>query len=435
MTASPSIVHVVPRLAMTGPVRGIAAEAKYAARVGLGGARRVVALERALAPAAVLLLRREGVELSVRPDASELDTVIGAADLVLVHFWNCPSMFEWLMRRQPPSRMVAWIKTQGLDPPQVITDALVEHVDEVVLTTAVTEASPALRRRGRPSPAPVVAGIADMDRLDGFAPIPHDGVVIGYIGTVNEGKLHPRFVELCAAVDAPGSRFVVYGTGGSEDALRAEAAVRGLGDRFEVRGHTEDIASALGEMDVFGYPLRPDTYASSEKAIQEAMWVGVPPVVLPYGGVRELVRDGVDGFVGEDEARYVHHLQHLATDARLRARLGSEARRRARAVFDPSELTAQLHRILEPVLAAPKRVHTWHDWGDSPAEWFARALGPAGAPFLADLTQPSGSTREQIADVSFLVVHGEGGLAHWRNHFPDDERLDEWCRIARAGLR
>lgn len=433
MTAGPSILHVVPRLAMTGPVRSVAAEAKYAARLGLARTTRVVALERALSPAAVLLLRREGVELSVRPDPAELDQLIGEADLVLVQFWNCPSMFEFLLRPLPAARLVAWIRMQGLDPPQVVPDALVDFADDVLLTTPVTGASPALRRRRQSTPPLVAPGIADMDRLDGWQPVDHDGFVVGYVGTVNEGKLHPRFVELCAAVDVPDARFVVYGAGGGEDALRAEAAARGIGDRFDVRGHTEDLAAALGEMDVFGYPLRPDTYASSEKAIQEAMWVGIPPVVFPHGGVRELVRSGVDGLVAEDDAQYVQHLELLASDPDLRTRLGAEARRRAREVFDPSLLTARLDRFLRRALGAPARARTWDDWGDSPAEWFARALGSAGAPFLDDREQPSPGAREAIAAMPFLVLHGEGGLAHWRNHFPDDRTLAEWCRVAFGG--
>src|SRR4051794_32266661 len=290
---------------MTGPVRGIAAEAKYASRLGIERSQRVVALERELAPAAVLLLRREGVQLTVRPSPGELDDVVRDADLVLVHFWNCPAMFEFLLHSLPPTRMIAWIETQGLDAPQVVPDALVDHVDDVLLTTPVTRVSPALRRRRQAEPATVAPGIADMDRLEHWRPIDHDGFVVGYVGTVNVGKLHPRFVEMCAAVNVPDARFVVYGSGGGEDALRDEAAVRGLGDRFEVRGHTEDLATALGGMDVFGYPLRPDTYASSEKAIQEAMCVGIPPVVFPFGGVRELVRDGVDGLVAADDAQYV----------------------------------------------------------------------------------------------------------------------------------
>lgn len=429
MSSAVSIVHVVPRLSMTGPVRSIAAGAKYARRLGLDHRERVVALERELSPAAVLLLRREGIDLSVRPAPDELDEVVSAADVVLLHFWNCPSMFEFLLRPLPAARLIAWIRMQGLDPPQVVPEALVEYADDLLLTTPVTRASPALRRR-QAEPPMVAPGIADMDRLADWAPVDHDGFVVGYVGTVNHGKLHPGFVEMCATVDAPDARFVVYGTGGGEAALRDEAEAHGLGDRFEVRGHTDDLAGALAEMDVFGYPLRPDTYASSEKALQEAMWVGVPPVVFPFGGVRELVRHGVDGLVADDESQYVHHLERLAADPDLRARLGAAARDRARDVFDPMVLTTRLDEFLGRALRTPKQARAWEDWGDVPAGWFARALGGAGAPFLEDLAGPSGDARRAMATLPFLVLHGEGGLAHWRNHFGDDVLLDEWCRAA-----
>jgi hypothetical protein len=202
---------------------------------------------------------------------------------------------------------------------------------------------------------------------------------------------------------------------------------------LEVKGHTEDLAAALAEVDVFGYPLRPDTYASSEKAIQEAMWVGIPPVVFPFGGVRELVRSEVDGLVADDEAQYVQHLERLAADPELRARLGAQARRRARQVFDPMAATARLDEFFALTLDAPKRDRRWDDWGTAPAGWFACALADAGGPFREDLAAPrSAEARRSLASLPFLVLRGEGGLAQWRNHFPDDPTLDEWCRIAFA---
>ena len=39
-----------------------------------------------------------------------------------------------------------------------------------------------------------------MRRLDGFTPRKHDGICIGYIGIVNDTKMHPRFAEMSAAV-------------------------------------------------------------------------------------------------------------------------------------------------------------------------------------------------------------------------------------------
>jgi glycosyltransferase involved in cell wall biosynthesis len=426
-----SIVHVVPRLSMTGPVRSLAAGAKYANRLGLPQAHRVVALERELAPAAVLLLRREGVELTIHPDRGALDDVLEHADLVFVHFWNCPSIYEFLLRPLPSTRLVAWIRMQGLDPPQVVPDALVEFADELLLTTSVTLASPALRHRTVPVAPMIAPGIADMDRLDAWRPEPHQGFVVGYVGTVNRGKLHPRFVELCAAVDVPDARFVVYGTGGDEAALRAEATALGLGDRFDLRGHVEDLSTALADVDVFGYPLRADTYASSEKALQEAMWVGIPPVVFPYGGVRELVQPGFTGLVAHDDAEYSRHLEHLAADPVLRARLGAGARRYARDTFDPEAATARLHEFIRHAVSAPKRGRAWADWGATPAEWFARSLGEHGTPYLHGLgLRGSDNAERAVAGSSFLMLRGEGGLVQWRNHFRDDVTLDTWCDAA-----
>jgi hypothetical protein len=55
-------------------------------------------------------------------------------------------------------------------------------------------------------------------------------------------------------------------------------------------------------MDIFGYPLAPETSATSEKTIQEAMWAGVAPVVLAGSGATLLVEHEHTGLVCEHEA-------------------------------------------------------------------------------------------------------------------------------------
>ena len=82
----------------------------------------------------------------------------------------------------------------------------------------------------------------------------------------------------------PDARFVVCGGGGGETGLRRRFEALGMGARVDIRGAVEDIRVPLEEFDIFGYPLAEDTYATSEKALQEAMWVGVPPVVFAHGG-------------------------------------------------------------------------------------------------------------------------------------------------------
>ena len=136
--------------------------------------------------------------------------------------------------------------------------------------------------------------------------------------------MHPRFAELCAKVTAPDVRFEVYGGGGGEDALRRRVVALGIGDRVDVRGPTEDIRAALEGFDVFGYPLAPDT-GTSELALQEAMWVGIPPVVFDHGGPATIVVNGESGFVVSTEAEYSRAVERLVADPSLRTRLGAAA--------------------------------------------------------------------------------------------------------------
>jgi Glycosyl transferases group 1 len=424
------VAHVLPRLGLTGPVRALVAFAKHAARLGLDASHQVLTLEPAASPIAERLLRRAGIECDVGLGPTSLDGAIAAADVTLVHWWSCPSMTAFLRRPGPASRRVLWAHVNGGSPPQVLTRAVTDAVDAVLLTSPGDREVPALQLP-RPDPEPlVVPAVLDVDRLESFARVPHDGVVIGYLGTVNRSKMHPHFAALCAAVDAPDARFVVFGAGGGEQELREEADALGLGDRFEVRGFTLDVVAALGEMDVFGYPLDAHTYASSDLALFEAMWVGIPPVVFPSGGNRHFVQHGHTGLVASDDSEYAAHVTTLARDSELREALGRQARDVARRELDPTGPTLTMDAALQDCAAGAPHEHAVLPWGATPGEWFAHSLGPWGEPFHRDLAEPGEpAATAAIARIDDGVAGAEGGLYHWSNAFPEDPTLRRWARI------
>jgi len=89
----------------------------------------------------------------------------------------------------------------------------------------------------------------------------------------------------------------------------------------------EDLARAYASADFFVFPSTTDTFGN---VILEAQASGIPVIVSDVGGPRDLVEDGVDGFItrandAEDLARAI---RRLADDATLRARLGEAARGR-----------------------------------------------------------------------------------------------------------
>ena len=79
--------------------------------------------------------------------------------------------------------------------------------------------------------------------------------------------------------------------------------------------------------------LLPSDYESFGRVLVEAMAAGVPPVAFAVGGVPEVVEDGVQGMLiapGDVDAMAEAVMRLLGDDA-LRARMGEEGRRRARA--------------------------------------------------------------------------------------------------------
>jgi glycosyltransferase involved in cell wall biosynthesis len=434
-----NILHIIPRFVGGGPERSLLAFAAAERDTGAANRHVVAVLDPPVAVDMFLAARRLGVKLEVRPDPAALARLIEDADLVQLHFWNHPVLTTLLRTLAfPPSRVLLWSHVLGTRAPQVLTEEITGFADRLVLTSELSRESAGARSaRKRGVPIDDIPGIADMTRLDGFTPRQHDGICIGYIGIVNHTKMHPRFAEMSAAVRLPDARFVVCGGGGGEEGLRRRFEALGMGARVDVRGVVEDIRVPLEEFDIFGYPLAEDTYATSEKALQEAMWVGVPPVVFAHGGVRRLIEHDRTGLVVQTEEEYARAIEQLAHNPALRRRLGEGARRFARTAFEPKRWCQVLGQVLSTMMAEPRRTRSLLPGaGDAAVVNFVRSLGNRAGPFAVSLAGPTKHSRElvtaadrEIAAVSSLVARGEGGVVHHRNFFPQDPYLRLWAGL------
>jgi len=427
------IVHIIERFSSAGPERAIIAAAKYAAQLGLAQEHLVCTLEKTGSPVAVVMARQAGAQVLLGPDPARRSELLAQADIVLVHFWNNPALCEFLRTPLPPLRLAVWLTIFGSHPPQVIPRPLLDFADVVAVTTPGTLRLPELA--GRAAATPVILAPADFARLEGCTPQPHAGFNVGLIGgSLDAAKLHPDFVAMSAAVDIPDVRFIVCG--GGSDQLRRQVEALGAANRFDFRGYVEDIRSVLAVCDVFGYPLNPQTYATSEKALQEAMWVGVPPVVFPHAGVRYLVEDGATGLVVANEAAYIAAIEWLYHHPEERSRLGRTAREYARRTFAPQRAVGQLADLFAGLMTRPKRLRTWPNDSDTPAAWFIAALGDHAGPFAVSYAGGSGPARDaaeaEIAAASDPLLHSEGGIVHYRNHWPADPYLRYWTGLALA---
>jgi hypothetical protein len=413
MSRLPEVLHVIPRLSRGGAGRALLCLTETLSDFQ----HRVLSLE----PGEAI----DGLEPARR---SELAT----ADIVHVHFWNVPALHELLTGPLPPTRLLLAAEVGGDHPPQVLTRAMIEHADMIVAGAPRPDAA---RLR-------VIPAVGGWERIEGVEPVRHEGFNVGYVGTVGFAKMHPRYVAMSARIRVPGVRFVVCGGGAAFPTLARQAEALGALERFDLRGWSEDVAAVLSELDVFGYPLCEDNYALWELALQEAMYAGVPPVVLPHGGAARLVQHGLTGLVARDEDDYARAVEFLHEHPDERRRMGRAAREHAIAAWSPTVVARDWEAAYGELLAEPKRARSWRRDPEleraavrAPgAARFVESLGEAAGPFRTSLLSDDPgrvlAAEHEIATSSPVLAGADsGGILHYRGHYRDDPYLRLWSGL------
>jgi len=172
----------------------------------------------------------------------------------------------------------------------------------------------------------------------GVAP---DRLVALFVGSEWDGK---GLAELLGAL-ALAERWELAVAGrGDLDRFRALARSLEVEDRVHWLGVTSDIKPVYELADAF---VLPSAYETFSLVTFEAAASGVPILATPVSGVRELIRDGENGFlITRDPEAIADRLQRLAADRALRAELG-DAARRAALEFTWEKMVSAHHELYE----------------------------------------------------------------------------------------
>ncbi len=167
------------------------------------------------------------------------------------------------------------------------------------------------------------------------------GCVAAFVASEWERK---GLAPLIRALALAGDWDLVVAGGGDEQRYRGLAGSLGVGERVHWLGVTREVQLVYELADAF---VLPSSYETFSLVTFEAAASGLPVVVTPVNGVRELIEDGRNGFLIEAEPHVIaERLGWLAGDPALRRRLGDAARESALA-FSSEKMVAAHHELYE----------------------------------------------------------------------------------------
>jgi glycosyltransferase involved in cell wall biosynthesis len=234
------------------------------------------------------------------------------------------------------------------------SDALVavspEVRDELVALGVAPREKFAVVRLGIPLDERLGDSSAEMDFRSLYG-IPRGAFVIGWVGRMTAVKDAGAVLEIVSAVRRLGVDAVLCMVGDGPDREQLEQLAHELGIVRSCLfvGYQTDVAGLYRLFDAF---LLPSVNEGTPVSAIEALAAATPVVANRVGGVPDVVRDGVDGFLvtrGDVEGA-AERLARLAADPALRKRLGESGRKRVLERYSIARLVDDVDRLYRALL-------------------------------------------------------------------------------------
>lgn len=174
--------------------------------------------------------------------------------------------------------------------------------------------------------------------------IPRGDVLVGTVGRLVAEKGYKELTESAERIraDTKNVSFLFVGATDPEkaDSLNASEMAEARGNAT-LAGWRPDVRDLMGAMDVF---VLPSWREGVPRSAIEAAAMALPLVVTDVRGCREVVRDGVEGFVvpARSPTELVGAINALIDDPDLRKRMGVAARARAETRYDEARVLATI---------------------------------------------------------------------------------------------
>lgn len=181
-------------------------------------------------------------------------------------------------------------------------------------------------------------------------------LVIGNVAVCEENKGQKTLLAGVAELlrDYPHIQLFIVGEGPSRQALMEQAEKLGLRDHVHFPGFRRDVGNFLRLFDIFVMASLEEGLCTS---ILDAQFFSLPVVASRVGGIPEIVRDGVQGFLvpPNNPAAMAAALRKLLESPGLRSRMGQAGRDQVLERFTADRMVADTVTAYDAVLEMSRK--------------------------------------------------------------------------------
>jgi glycosyltransferase involved in cell wall biosynthesis len=221
----------------------------------------------------------------------------------------------------------------------VIRKSFVYRLSSVVVANSEAAAKDVQKICGVPSKKCHVFhnALADARMPNDSASCQRDSNRLICVGRLHPCKGHDTLVRAMGLLKTtrPNLYVELIGNGPEKEPLRRQSQRLGVSDQCVFLGGLPhaDVLKRMACAAVCVVPSRSDAFGF---VTIESMAVGTPVVASAVGGIPEIIRDGIDGFLVPpgDPVELASRISLLLADAELRKQMGLNARERFLAMFE-----------------------------------------------------------------------------------------------------
>lgn len=298
---------------------------------------------------------------NMRNKNDEIKEYIKKSDIIVIHFWNHPLLFEFLVNfKFPPCRLCIWSHVSGLNPPYVHLEKLANLSDKFILSSPISFSggidSFSDKSIGKTSVIWTTGGVEDYLKINKRV---NKDFVVGYIGTLDYCKISPNFVPLCEEIlkEIPDAKFVICGVGPDEEKIKKEISHKGLGNSFSFKGMCLNVKEIIPSFSVLGYPLNEKHFGTCEQVLGEVMAAGIMPVVFDNPAEKHICQS--IGKVSKCLEEYIKNIIDLYSKP-INRKVALDLKGRAKELYDMNTMIDSWNKVFSECLVSKKESREWN---------------------------------------------------------------------------